>query len=321
MKMKEIKASAMNVEKFIDDKVRDIRNAVGNGLAVNALSGGVDSCVVTALGHKALGNRLKTYMIDNGIMREGEPARVQAAFRKLGITVEVIDASKAFFAALRGLTDPEEKREAITQTFYKNVFGKLVVKSKAQYLLQGTILTDVDETVAGIKRQHNVFEQLGIDPQKAFGYRILEPLIELRKDGVRKAGAGLGLPSAMFDRIPFPGPALAARVIGEVTPAKIALVRKATAITEAALKDTKAFQYLAILHEDRVTGMRDGKRVFGNQIEIRCWESTDARKARPSRLPFDVLEKIAAKITKEIPEVVSVTYNITTKPTSTIEAT
>jgi len=320
MKMKEIKASAMNVEKFIDDKVRDIRNAVGNGLAVNALSGGVDSCVVTALGHKALGNRLKTYMIDNGIMREGEPARVQAAFRKLGITVEVIDASKAFFAALRGLTDPEEKREAITQTFYKNVFGKLVVKSKAQYLLQGTILTDVDETVAGIKRQHNVFEQLGIDPQKAFGYRILEPLIELRKDGVRKAGAGLGLPSAMFDRIPFPGPALAARVIGEVTPAKIALVRKATAITEAALKDTKAFQYLAILHEDRVTGMRDGKRVFGNQIEIRSWESTDARRARPSRLPFDVLEKIAAKITKEIPEVVSVTYNITTKPTSTIEA-
>ncbi len=320
MKMKEIKASTMNVEKFIDDKVRDIRNAVGDGLAVNALSGGVDSCVVTALGHKALGDRLKTYMIDNGIMREGEPARVQAAFKRLGIHVEVIDASKAFFAALKGLTDPEGKREAITQTFYKNVFGKLVVKSKAKYLLQGTILTDVDETVAGIKRQHNVFEQLGIDPQKAFGYKILEPLIELRKDGVRKAGSGLGLPSAMFDRIPFPGPALAARVIGEITPAKIALVRKATAITEAALKDTKAFQYLAILHEDRVTGMRNGKRVFGNQIEIRSWESTDARKARPSRLSFDVLERIAAKITKEIPEVVSVTYNITTKPTSTIEA-
>jgi len=320
MKMKEIKASTMNVEKFIDEKVRDIRSAVGDGLAVNALSGGVDSCVVTALGHKALGGRLKTYMIDNGIMRENEPARVQTAFFLLGIHVEVIDASKAFFAALRGLTDPEEKREAITQTFYKNVFGKLVVKSKAKYLLQGTILTDVDETVAGIKRQHNVFEQLGIDPQKAFGYKILEPLIELRKDGVRKAGAGLGLPSAMFDRIPFPGPALAARVIGEVTPARIALVRKATTITEAALKDTKAFQYLAILHEDRVTGMRDGKRVFGNQIEIRSWESTDARRASPSRLSFDVLEKIAAKITKEIPEVVSVTYNITTKPTSTIEA-
>jgi len=320
IKMKEIKASHMNVEKFIDDQVRKIREAVGDGLAINALSGGVDSCVVTALGQKALGDRLKTCIIDNGIMRENEPAKVAAAFKKLGIKVEVVKASRAFFAALKGLTDPEEKREAITQTFYKDVFGKLVVKSKAKYLLQGTILTDVDETVAGIKRQHNVFEQLGIDPQKAFGYNILEPLIELRKDGVRKVGRGLGLPEHMFDRIPFPGPALAARVIGEVTPAKIALVQKATAITEAMLKDTRAFQYLAILHEDRVTGMRDNKRVFGNQIEIRSWESTDARKARPTRLSFDVLEKIAAKITKEIPEVVSVTYNITSKPTSTIEA-
>lgn len=320
IKMKGIKASHMNVEKFIDDQVRKIREAVGDGLAINALSGGVDSCVVTALGHKALGDRLKTCIIDNGIMRENEPAKVAAAFKKLGIKVEVVKASRAFFAALKGLTDPEEKREAITQTFYKDVFGKLVVKSKAKYLLQGTILTDVDETVAGIKRQHNVFEQLGIDPQKAFGYNILEPLIELRKDGVRKVGRGLGLPEHMFDRIPFPGPALAARVIGEVTPAKIALVQKATAITEAMLKDTRAFQYLAILHEDRVTGMRDNKRVFGNQIEIRSWESTDARKARPTRLSFDVLEKIAAKITKEIPEVVSVTYNITSKPTSTIEA-
>ncbi len=320
IKMKEIKASHLNVEKFIDDQVRKIREAVGDGLAINALSGGVDSAVVTALGHKALGNRLKTYIIDNGIMRENEPAKVAAAFKKLGIKVTVVDASKAFFAALKGITDPEEKREAITQTFYKNVFGKLVIKSKAQYLLQGTILTDVDETVAGIKRQHNVFEQLGIDPQKAFGYKILEPLIELRKDGVRKVGAGLGLPPGMFDRIPFPGPALAARVIGEVTPAKIALIQKSTAITEAALKDVKAFQYLAILHEDRVTGIRKNKRVFGNQIEIRCWNSLDARTARPTRLSFDVLEKIAAKITHDIPEVVSVTYNITSKPTSTIEA-
>lgn len=320
IKTKEIKAKNMNVQKFIADKVRDIQEAVGDGLAINALSGGVDSAVVTALGHQALDKRLKTYLIDNGIMREGEPAEVAVAFKKLGIHVEVIDASKIFFAALKGLTDPEEKREAITQTFYKNIFGKLVVKSKAKYLLQGTILTDVDETVAGIKRQHNVFEQLGIDPQKAFGYKILEPLIELRKDGVRKVGRGLGLPESMLNRIPFPGPALAARVIGEVTPAKIALLKKATALTEAALKNIKAFQYLAILHEDRVTGMRNNKRVFGNQIEIRCWNSVDARTARPTRLSFNVLEGIAARITKEIPEVVSVTYNITSKPTSTIEA-
>jgi GMP synthase (glutamine-hydrolysing) len=218
------------------------------------------------------------------------------------------------------LTDPEEKREAITQAFYKKVFSALVIKSKAKHLLQGTILTDVDETAAGIKRQHNVFEQIGIDPQQAFGYKIIEPVIQLRKDGVRKLGRALGLPESMFDRIPFPGPALAARVIGEVTPAKIKLVRKATVITEAVLANTPAFQYMAILHEDRVTGMRDGKRIFGCQIEIRCWNSIDARTASPTRLPFETLEKIAGRIIEEIPEVVSVTYNITTKPPSTIEA-
>lgn len=320
MKIKEIKAKNMNVKKFIEEKVQEIRQIVGEGTAINALSGGVDSSVVTALGHKALGKKLKTYFIDNGIMREGEPQKVVTAFKKLGIAVEIIDAAGDFFSALAGLTDPEEKREAITQTFYKKIFADLVIKSGAKYLLQGTILTDVDETVAGIKRQHNVFEQLGIDPQQAFGYKIMEPLIQLRKDGVRKVGCGLGLPEALFNRIPFPGPALAARVLGEVTPQKIAIVRKATAIVETELNGVKAFQYLAILHNDRVTGMRDGQRVFGNQIEIRCWNSLDARKATPTRLSFNVLEKMAKKITKTIPEVVSVTYNITTKPTSTIEA-
>ncbi len=320
MKIKEIEANNLNTEKFIEEKVKEIRKAVGTGLAINALSGGVDSSVVTALGHKALGKRLKTYFIDNGIMRQGEPVMVAAQFKKLGIHVEVLDASKAFFSALKGITDPEEKREAITQTFYKKIFRGLVIKSKAKHLLQGTILTDVDETVAGIKRQHNVFEQIGIDPQKAFGYKILEPLIQLRKDGVRKLGKGLGLPESIFERIPFPGPALAARVIGEVTPGRINIVRKATAITEAQLAETNAFQYMAILHDDRVTGMRNNKRVFGNQIEIRCWNSLDARIASPTRLSFEVLEKIAGRITKEIPEVVSVTYNIATKPPSTIEA-
>jgi GMP synthase (glutamine-hydrolysing) len=320
MKIKEIKAKDLNAEKFISGKVREIRKTVGKGLAVNALSGGVDSSVVTALGHRALGGRLKTYFIDNGIMREGEPRKVAALFQSLGIPVEVVNARKTFFDALKGITDPEEKREAITQTFYKKVFRDIVIASGAKYLFQGTILTDVDETVAGIKRQHNVFEQLGIDPKKEFGYRILEPLVQLRKDGVRKVGEALGLPESVFGRIPFPGPALAARVIGEVTAEKIRLVRKATSITEKELAYTKAFQYMAILHEDRVTGMRGGKRVFGRQIEIRCWESVDARQASPTRLPYEVLEGIAARIIDGIPEVVSVTYNIATKPPSTIEA-
>jgi len=178
----------------------------------------------------------------------------------------------------------------------------------------------VDETVAGIKRQHNVFEQLGIDPKETFGYQIIEPLIQLRKDGVRATGKALGLPAALFERIPFPGPALAARVIGEATPDRIETVRKATVIVERLLKATDAFQYMGILHEDRVTGMRDNKRDFGQQIEVRCWESVDARTATPTPLSFETLEKLAADIIREVPGIVSVTYNIATKPPSTIEA-
>jgi GMP synthase (glutamine-hydrolysing) len=231
-----------------------------------------------------------------------------------------VDAKNEFFDALKGITDPEEKREAITQTFYRHVFGRIVKESGAKFLLQGTILTDVDETVAGIKRQHNVFEQLGIDPQQAFGYKIIEPLIQLRKDGVRKVGRGLGLPSELFERIPFPGPALSARVIGEATPERIATIRKATSIVENMLKGTGAFQYMAILHEDRVTGMRDGQRDYGQQIEVRCWDSVDARNASPTRIPFEVLEKLADELTRHVPGIVSVTYNIAKKPPSTMEA-
>ncbi|MBN1415389.1 MAG: hypothetical protein JW973_09830 [Bacteroidales bacterium] len=318
--IKEITAQELNPELFIQDKINEIKSIVGDGIAINALSGGVDSSTVTMLGHRALGKHLRTIFVENGVMREGEADQVAGFFEKLGVTVKVVDARKDFFNALKGITDPEEKREAITQTFYKNVFGRIVRESGAKYLLQGTILTDVDETVAGIKRQHNVFEQLGIDPQAAFGYKIIEPLIQLRKDGVRKVGRALGLPALFFDRIPFPGPALSARVIGEVTPERIETVRKATKIVEHILKDTQAFQYLAILHEDRVTGMRDGKREFGQQIEIRCWDSTDARKATPTHLPFDTLEQLAREIVNNVPGIVSVTYNIASKPPSTIEA-
>ena len=316
----EVTAKELDTESFINEKVNEIKDTVGNSTAINALSGGVDSSTVTMLGHRALGKQLRTVFIENGLMREGEPEQVVDFFRELGVTVEVIDAREEFFAALKGITDPEEKREAITQTFYKKVFGRIVKESNAKYLLQGTILTDVDETVAGIKRQHNVFEQLGIDPQDAFGYRIIEPLIQLRKDGVRRVGKALGLPAELFERIPFPGPALSARVIGKVTPERIETVRKATVIVEQMLKDTDAFQYMAILHEDRVTGMRDGKRDFGQQIEVRCWDSVDARTATPTRLSFDTLEKLAEEITRNVPGVVSVTYNIATKPPSTIEA-
>lgn len=318
--IKEITAQELNPENFINEKIKDIQDIVGDGMAINALSGGVDSSTVTMLGHRALGKSLKTVFVENGLMREGEADQVVGLFQKFGVEVDVVDARQEFFSALEGVDDPEEKREAITQTFYRTVFGRMVKESGAKYLLQGTILTDVDETVAGIKRQHNVFEQLGIDPQEAFGYRIIEPLVQLRKDGVRIIGKALGLPAELFERIPFPGPALAARVIGAVTPERIETVRKATVIVEQLLKTTDAFQYMAILHKDRVTGMRDGNRDFGQQIEVRCWESVDARTATPTHLSFEILEKLASEIIRDVPGIVSVTYNIAPKPPSTIEA-
>lgn len=318
--IKEIRPEELKVDEFIAEKVKEIRQVVGDGVAVNALSGGVDSSVVTMLGHKVLGERLRSYFIDSGLMRKGEPERVVALFSRLGVKVELISAAEEFFAALKGLTDPEEKREAITQTFYQRVFGRLVRESGTRFLLHGTNYTDVEETVAGVKRQHNILTQLGIDTEREFGYRVVEPLVQLRKNAVRIVARALGLPPEVSERQPFPGPALAARVIGEVTPERVALVQEATAIVEEELKESGAFQFLAILHQDRVTGVRDGKRQFGWQVEVRCWESSDAVQAEPTPLSWERLRRLAARITAEVPGVVSVTYNITSKPPSTIEA-
>jgi GMP synthase (glutamine-hydrolysing) len=321
MSISEITLEELNAEEFIDKQVTALGSAVGEQIAINALSGGVDSSVVTLLGHRAFGDRLKTYFIDNGLMREGEPQQIVKWFEKLGVKVEIVDAREKFFAGLEGVSDPEEKREkGITQVFYKDVFAELVRQSGAKVLLQGTNYTDVEETAAGVKRQHNVFEQIGIDPEEAFGYQVVEPILQLRKPAVRVVARALGLPAEISERPPFPGPALAARVIGEVTLERIETVRKATTVVEEELADSGAFQYLAILHQDMVTGIRDGGRDFGQQIEVRCWESTDAVTATPTELPFATLRRIADRIVEEVPGVVSVTYNVTAKPPSCIEA-
>jgi GMP synthase (glutamine-hydrolysing) len=320
METREISLKELDTAKFIKEKIEEISSIVGDGLAINALSGGVDSSVVTLLGHRALGERLKTYFIDNDLMRGGEPEHICSLFKDLGVTVELVDAKKAFLDALKGRTDPEDKREAITRSFYKDVFAELVRQTGAKYLLQGTNYTDIEETVAGIKRQHNILEQIGIDPEAMYGYKILEPLIQLRKSAIREIAKALRIPEEICNRPPFPGPALAARIIGEVTPQRVKIVRNATNIVEEELSNSGAFQYLAILHEDKVTGVREGKRDYGLQIEVRCWESKDAKIGSPTRLPYEVLERLAERITKEVPGVVSVTYNITKKPPSTIEA-
>jgi len=308
----------MDYKAFIDSKVQEIKSQVGDSTAFNALSGGVDSSVVTMLGHKALGKNLKTCFIENGLMRKNEARRVQEVFKEVGVQVDVVDAKDEFLSALKGLTDPEEKRQAITDTFYAKVFSRLVKDLKAKYLFHGTILTDIEETVAGIKRQHNILEQVGIDPQKEYGYKVIEPLKELRKDGVREVAKILGLPEYIAKRIPFPGPALAARIVGEVTEEKLELVREATAIVEEELSNSGAFQYFAVLLNDRATGIRDNKREFGNIIVVRCINSLDARTATITELAWPKLHRITERLIG-LKGVNRVCYDLTPKPPATVE--
>jgi GMP synthase (glutamine-hydrolysing) len=308
----------MNYPVFIEEQIAELQQTVGDGIAINAMSGGVDSSVVTVLAHRALGQRLKTILVDNALMREGEPEQVARSFAALGIPVELVDARKEFLDALKGVTDPEAKRQVITQTFYRDVFAAAVRQSGARYLLHGTILTDIEETVAGIKRQHNILAQLGIDPESTYGYRVIEPLKTLRKDGVREVARLLGLPDAVTRRIPFPGPALAARIVGEVTAARLDTVRRATAIVEEELAETGAFQYLAVLLNDYATGIREGKREFGQIIVVRCIDSVDAREASVRELPWDILHRLTRRITA-IPGVNRCLYDLTPKPPATVE--
>ncbi len=308
----------MDYKKFIEEQISEIRDTVGKEKAINALSGGVDSSVVTVFGHRALGDQLETVFVDNALMREGEPEHVVKLFSKLGIKVKLIDARQEFLGALAGLTDPEQKRQAITDTFYSKVFARLVKESGAKFLLHGTILTDIEETVAGIKRQHNILVQIGIDTQKAYGYGLLEPLKSLRKDGVREVARLLELPGELSRRIPFPGPALATRIVGEVTEKRLKTVRTATAIVEEELSESGAFQYLAVLLSDRATGIRDNKREFGEIVVVRCIDSIDARTATVKELGWDKLNHICQRIV-QIPGVNRCLYDLTPKPPATVE--
>jgi len=309
----------MDCKKFVEEQISEIRQTVGDATAINALSGGVDSSLVSVLGHRALGQQCKTVFVDNALMRQGEPQHVVEIFADMGIPVELVDAREEFLSALAGLTDPEQKRQAITDTFYAKVFGRLIRESGAKFLFHGTILTDIEETVAGIKRQHNILAQLGIDPEQAYGYSVLEPLKTLRKDGVREVCEYLQLPAEISQRIPFPGPALATRIVGEVTRQRLATVRAATAIVEEELGDSGAFQYMAVLLNDRATGIRDNKREFGQIVVVRCVESTDARTATPTELSWNTLQRICERIISEIEDVNRCLYDLTPKPPATIE--
>lgn len=308
----------MDCKKFIKEKVKEIKSLVGSEKALSALSGGVDSSTCTVLAHQAIGNNLKVIFIDDGLMREKEAQDVSKVFSALGIKVEIVDAQKEFFSSLKNKVDPEDKRKAFRNTFY-SVFGREVLKSKARFLVQGTIAADIIETRGGVKTQHNILEQIGIDPEKGYGFKVVEPIKELFKFEVREVARELGLPEKIYQRMPFPGPGLATRVVGEVTPDRVALVRKATQIIEEEFSPLNPFQAFAVLLSDKGTGVESGQRKFGNIIILRSVESRDAMTAEPTKVPWKILTEVSKRITTEIPEVTRVAYEITSKPPATIE--
>lgn len=308
----------MDEQKFIEEKLEEIKAVIGSEKAISALSGGVDSSACTVLAHKAIGPNLKVIFIDDGLMREKEPEDVREIFADLGITVDIINAQDEFFHVLKGKFDPEEKRKAFRDTFY-TVFGREVLQNEARFLVQGTIAADIIETKGGVKTQHNILEQIGIDPEKGFGFKVVEPLKELFKPQVRKVAEALSLPESIYQRMPFPGPGLATRVVGEVTPERISLVRKATQIVEEEIESLKPFQAFAVLLSDKGTGVEEGKRKFGEIVIIRSVESKDAMTAEPTNVPWEVLTNLCRRITNEIPDVTRVAYEITGKPPATIE--
>ena len=214
------------VGEFVAEKIKEIKAVVGNKIAICAVSGGVDSTTAAILCAKALGKQIKLIYIDTGLMRINEKDYIKDQLAKLGVKLDTIDASNQMFSALKGLVDPETKRKTFRQVFY-SVFSDEVKKTGASYLIQGTIYPDIIESTR-IKTQHNVLEQIGIDPKEEFGFQVLEPLKQLYKNQVRLLARYLGLPPNFSERQPFPGPGLCVRILGEVTPEKAELLRKVT---------------------------------------------------------------------------------------------
>lgn len=304
---------------FIEKSIRGIRERVGSEVAIAAASGGVDSTTSALLGHRALGEKLTVVFLDDGLMRQGEPDAVLESYRALGIKTKLFNVSDDFFAALSRLSDAEEKRKAFRATFY-SALSKIVREMGARFLIQGTIAADIVETKKGVKTQHNVLEQIGIDTAKTYGYHLVEPLRDLYKDQVRLVAKALGLSPDKISRRPFPGPGLSIRVIGEVTRELIDLVRKATAIVEEETEGLQCFQAFAVLTKDRATGLtKEGGRLYGNMVIIRVVDSINAMTASPSRVPWTQLDRMQSRILDEIPSVTRVLYDITPKPPATIE--
>ena len=309
----------------IDDQVERIRAQVGDGRAICGLSGGVDSAVAAALVHRAIGHQLTCVYVDTGLMRKGESDQVTETFRRnLGIDLIHVDAGDRFFGRLEGITEPETKRKAIGDEFIRVFEENTGGITEAEFLVQGTLYPDliesggVDGTASVIKSHHNV-GGLPEDMRLA----LVEPLRELFKDEVRQLGKELGLPDEIVWRQPFPGPGLGVRIIGEVTPDKVAVLQEADAIVReeiaAAGLEREIWQAFAVLADIRSVGVMGDERTYGHPIIVRAVTSDDAMTADWARLPYDLLEKLSSRIINEVAGINRVVYDVTSKPPGTIE--
>lgn len=304
-----------NPSDFIKESVEDIKKIVGDGKAIIALSGGVDSSVASVIAKEAVGDNLIAVFVDHGLLREGEAEYVKNTFASR-LNFRYVDASQEFLSALEGVSDPEEKRKIIGKIFI-HVFEKVAEEVGAQFLVQGTIAPDWIESEGKIKSHHNLALPHGLVLE------IVEPIRELYKDEVRIIGKELGLPDEMVQRQPYPGPGLAVRIVGKLSPQKIEICRKANAIVEEEIHqeglDKSLWQYFAVLTDTKVTGVKGDVRDYGYLVVLRMVESLDAMTAEVPALPWHMIKNISRKITAEIPEVTHVAVSVSDKPPSTIE--
>ncbi|MEN2992970.1 MAG: glutamine-hydrolyzing GMP synthase [Bacteroidia bacterium] len=309
-------------ETQIPTLIAELQKQMPSGRAIGALSGGIDSTVAATLAYRAIGDRFQGIFVDTGLLRQGETEEVLSAYKAVGLPVQLIDARNLFYTALEGITDPEAKRQIIGRLFIQ-VFEEAAQQlGSVQYLVQGTIYPDVvesgTEVAARIKSHHNV----GGLPDR-LGLRLVEPLRLFFKDEVRAIGRALGLPERFLQRHPFPGPGLAVRILGSITPARIERLRQADAIFLETLRRhgwyDRTWQAFAVLLPLRSVGVGGDQRLYGEVIALRAVHSTDGMTATPVALPHELLEEAAQRILAEVPDVSRVVYDISTKPPATIE--
>lgn len=308
---------------FVENSIRKIKEKIGNSRCIIGVSGGIDSTTAAVLASKALGENLTAVFVDHGLLRKKEAERVEEILDNYELNVLVVDEKEKFFGGLKGVVDPERKREIIGEHFIR-IFERIAEREGADYLIQGTIYPDWIESgsethSAKIKSHHNV----GGIPSDVDFEGIIEPLRELYKDEVREVAESLGLPKEVVLRQPFPGPGLAVRIVGEVTPRKVEILQEADEIlrdeAENSGLDEELWQYFSVLLSAKTTGVKGDDRDYGYIVGIRAVKSEEAMTAKFAKLPYDLLEKISNRTVNEIPEVTRVVYDVTHKPPATIE--